>query len=127
MTNVVEMEVLTQRTVETENALGNVLTRLTSVLEEENRHLESGVAADHANYITSKNQVLRELMAMQRTIQFKTLPTETFQKLKLTRKLVDRNHHLLKLQVSALNEVTSFLTQSAISEQGDGTYTRERQ
>jgi uncharacterized protein with PIN domain len=127
MENILQMDAHINKGGETENHLENILLRLVAVLQEENKHLESGEGVNHATYIVSKNQVLRELMAVQRTIQINALPPDIVRQLRMTRTLVDRNHQLLKMQVSALNEVTSFLTQAAILEQGDGTYTRERQ
>jgi hypothetical protein len=127
MTITHDIETVAKPTGATENLLSGILDRLSGLLLEENQILESGLGSDHSNYIVSKNQALRELMALQRNIQLKSLTPALLEQLKETRELVDRNHHLLKLQVSALNDVTSFLTQVAISEQGDGTYTRERQ
>jgi hypothetical protein len=127
MTGLVNGEAASPLPTDTENLLNSILSRLVSVLRDENSVLESGVGADHAVYIVAKNQALRELMVMQRSTQMSALSAEALEQLGEARKLVDRNHHLLKLQVSALNDLTSFLTQSAISEQGDGTYTRERQ
>jgi hypothetical protein len=127
MTNIHESEISSKPTVETENLLGGILSRLSNLLLEENSNLEAGVGSDHSNYIISKNQVLRELMSLQRTIQMQSLAPALLERLRETRRLVDRNHHLLKLQVAALNDVTSFLTQVAVAEQGDGTYTRKRQ
>ena len=127
MMNTLDTDTSPKPTAETENLLGGILSRLSSLLLEENRSLEAGVGSDHSNYIISKNQVLRELMSLQRTIQMQSLAPALLDRLRETRKLVDRNHHLLKLQVAALNDVTSFLTQVAVAEQGDGTYTRKRQ
>ena len=127
MTNKLDIDVSSKPTAETENLLGGILSRLSSLLLEENSNLEAGVGSDHSNFIISKNQVLRELMALQRTIHMQSLAPAMLERLRETRRLVDRNHHLLKLQVAALNDVTSFLTQVAVAEQGDGTYTRKRQ
>jgi hypothetical protein len=127
MTITPEIETVAKPTGATENLLSGILDRLSGLLLEENQNIELGLGSNHSNYIVSKNQVLRELMALQRNIQIQSLTPAVLEQLKETRELVDRNHHLLKLQVSALNDVTSFLTQVAISEQGDGTYTRERQ
>jgi hypothetical protein len=127
MTNTLDFEISSKPTAESENLLGGILSRLNNLLLEENNNLEAGVSSDHSNYIISKNQVLRELMSLQRTIQMQSLAPALLERLRETRKLVDRNHHLLKLQVAALNDVTSFLTQVAVAEQGDGTYTRKRQ
>lgn len=108
-----------------DNKMAIVLNRLVAVLTQENEILESAVEADHASFIVAKNQALRELMVMQRAQQQTAYTPELLQHLREVRKLVDRNSQLLNLQVSALNDLTSFLTQSAISDQGDGTYTRD--
>ena len=108
-----------------DNKMAIVLNRLVAVLTQENEILESAVEADHASFIVAKNQALRELMVMQRARQQTAYTPELLQHLREVRKLVDRNSQLLNLQVSALNDLTSFLTQSAISDQGDGTYTRD--
>lgn len=112
---------------EPESLLSNILMRLGTALVDENHALESGVNQDHNSFIMSKNQLLRELMAMQTTVSAKSLAPDLLELMRATRKLVDRNHQLLKLQVAALNDVTTYLTQAAVSEQGDGTYTREQQ
>jgi hypothetical protein len=114
-------------TFESESLLSNILARLGAALVEENHALESGAGHDHNGFIMSKNQLLRELMAMQTTVSAKSLAPDLLELMRATRKLVDRNHQLLKLQVTALNDVTTYLTQAAVSEQGDGTYTREHQ
>jgi hypothetical protein len=116
-----------QEASEQENLLVAILQRLEKILAEENQKLEAGSTTDHSIYISSKNQVLRELMVMQRSAQLDNFAPETLERLKAMRKLVDRNHQLLKLQVTALNDVTAFLTHAAITEQGDGTYNRQHQ
>ena len=110
-----------------DSLLSNILARLGTALLEENRCLESGAGQDHNSFIMSKNQLLRELMAMQTTVSAKSLAPDLLELMRATRKLVDRNHQLLKLQVTALNDVTTYLTQAAVTEQGDGTYSREHQ
>lgn len=125
MTNIMPDEPGNVDTKDKESMISSVLVRLSSILQQENDILESAVEADHSNYIVAKNQALRELMVLQRAQRPSSFSPETLQHLRDVRKLVDRNSQLLKLQVSALNDLTSFLTQSAISEQGDGTYTRE--
>jgi hypothetical protein len=112
---------------EIELSMVSVLERLAQTLADENELLQSGVTADHSSFIVSKNQVLKELMALQRNMKDNTLTPDTIKQLKAMRELVDRNQQLLKHQVSALNDVTSFLTQATISEQTDGTYGRVSQ
>lgn len=127
MTDVHELPSKRSLATESDTLLCSILSRLGLVLRDENMRLEAGVTEDHSAFIMSKNQVLRELMAMQRTVQVKFLAPDMQELLVSTRALVDRNYQLLKMQVVALTDVTAFLTQAAVSEQGDGTYTRERQ
>jgi hypothetical protein len=127
MTTQTQADNLATEAKDADSVVGSVLVRLASVLQQENELLETSVETDHTSYIVAKNQALRELMVLQRAHQFSSLSPEITQSLRDVRKLVDRNSQLLKLQVSALNDLTSFLTQSVISEQGDGTYTREHQ
>jgi hypothetical protein len=127
MVSEVESESIVSTPGEAQDQLSAVLKRLSGILREENELLESAAEADHTRYIDAKNQALRELMVMQRARQANSVSTETMQNMREVRKLVDRNSQLLKLQVSALNDLTSFLTQSMISEQGDGTYSRDHQ
>jgi hypothetical protein len=108
-------------------AVSSVLSRLSEILRQENEILERAVEADHSTYIVAKNQALRELMLLQRTEIMASFAPDILENLRDVRKLVDRNSQLLKLQVSTLNDLTSFLTESMISERGDGTYTREHQ
>jgi hypothetical protein len=127
MVSEVKSEGIVSTPEEAQDQLSAVLIRLAGILREENELLESAAEADHTRYIDAKNQALRELMVMQRARQANSVSTETMQNMREVRRLVDRNSQLLKLQVSALNDLTSFLTQSMISEQGDGTYSRDHQ
>lgn len=108
-------------------ALRAVIDKLARVLTEENQLLESGTNNDHSSFITAKNQILKELMMTHKSVSIKMLPPAVLGDLQAARKLVDRNQKLLGLQVKALNDVTDFLTKTAISEQGDGTYSRDHQ
>jgi flagellar biosynthesis/type III secretory pathway chaperone len=108
-------------------ALRAMLEKLSRVLTDENQLLESGANGDHSNFITAKNQILKELMMTHKSVSITLLPPAVLGELQAARKLVDRNQKLLSLQVKALNDVTDFLTKTAISEQGDGTYSREHQ
>jgi hypothetical protein len=117
----------TRELMPSSHALSGILERLAAVLRQENHVLESAVETDHSQFIVAKNQALRDLMMLQRTIQLDSLPPAIEEMARELRALVDRNGQLLKLQVAALNDLTSFLTQTVISDQGDGTYTRECQ
>jgi len=107
-----------------QNSITNILTNLREVLLEENALLESGQPHDHQRFVRSKNQILRDLIVCQRTLPpLAELPAvrEQFQGV---RKLVDRNHFLLRTHVEAMTEITSLLAEAEISEDADGTYSQ---
>jgi flagellar biosynthesis/type III secretory pathway chaperone len=110
-----------------QDGLRVILEKLTTVLTAENQQIESGVQADHASFIATKNQILKELMFLHRSIDARDLTAHVQDELARVRKLVDRNHHLLGLQVQALNDVTQYFTKAAIARDGDGTYSRDVQ
>jgi hypothetical protein len=116
-----------RKPVESHVSLRTILERLSALLGQENSLLESGVSGEHAGFISAKNQILKELMVIHRSVDLSSLPQELVDILNSTRGLVDRNHALLNVQVAALHEVTDFLTRTAISQQGDGTYSRQPQ
>jgi hypothetical protein len=106
--------------------LRTTLEKLSVVLAEENQVLEQGAVGDHSAFIAAKNQILKELMVMHKLVPLSALPPLVVGELQATRSLVDRNQKLLGLQVKALNEVTAFMTKTAIAEAGDGTYARDQ-
>jgi hypothetical protein len=105
-------------------SLEAALDRLQEVLTEENTNLGSQVAHDHSSFIIRKNHILRELMILQRMEGNKAAVVALNPRLREIRALVDRNHQLLKSQVDAMNSITTLLTNVAMTENADGTYTR---
>jgi predicted RecB family endonuclease len=107
-------------------ALEAILPKLEEVLTEENQILESQVITDHQPYIIKKNHLLRELMAVQRMERFNAVPAELRKRLGSVRALVENNHRLLGAQVAAMTEITDMLTEVALAEEADGTYSRRQ-
>ena len=103
------------------------LTRLEEILKDENAVLESNNRTSHEPFIIKKNQILRELMIFQRSEVKDQVLMEVSGDIQKLRKLVERNHTLLHSQVLAMTEVTSILTEVALAEDADGTYSRARQ
>ncbi len=103
------------------------LTRLEEILKDENAVLESNNRTSHEPFIIKKNQILRELMIFQRSEVKDQVLMEVSADIQKLRKLVERNHTLLHSQVLAMTEVTSILTEVALAEDADGTYSRARQ
>ena len=106
------------------DAIAQTLARLRDVLAEENTVLESRSAANHEPFIARKNQILRELMVYQRSDSGILEIPGIREELQKVRGLVDRNYDLLRAHVDAMTEITSMLTDVAISEEADGTYDR---
>jgi len=107
-----------------QSSVGTILTNLRDVLLEENALLESGKPHDHQKYVRSKNQILRDLIVCQRTLPPLSEVPAIREQFVHVRKLVDRNHFLLKTHVEAMSEITTLLTEAEISEDADGTYSK---
>ena len=106
-------------------ALEMSLGKLELVLREENSALEAYQSTDHSPYTARKNHILRELMVLQKADHSGSVVAAKSDRLREVRQLVDHNHRLLRAQIDAMSEVTNLLTQAAIAEGEDGTYTRK--
>lgn len=107
-----------------QNSISTILANLHDVLVEENNQLESGKPHDHQPFVRSKNQILRDLIVCQRTLPPLSEIPAIREQFVAVRKLVDRNHFLLRTHVEAMSEITSLLTEAEISEDADGTYSK---
>ncbi|MBG1233170.1 hypothetical protein [Aestuariivirga litoralis] len=117
---------LANDTAATTSSLESAIGKLESVLQEENTKLEANAAYEHGPFIIRKNQILRELMMLQRAEDHKSATAAMSDRLRGVRQLVTHNHALLGAQVSAMNQVTEILTNVALSESADGTYSRNQ-
>lgn len=106
-------------------AFGTSLNKLEHVLREENAVLDAHQSINHDPFIVKKNHILRELMIMQKADKSGAVVAAMSERMKEIRQLIDSNHRLLHAQIEAMSEVTSVLTQAAIAEGADGTYTRK--
>jgi len=107
-------------------SLEAAVAKLEDVLNEENAKLESRVAYEHGPYIIRKNQILRELMMLQKTDDHRSASAAMTERLRGVRQMVNHNHALLGAQVRAMNEITTILTNVALAESADGTYSRNQ-
>jgi hypothetical protein len=114
-----------QRT-EPGSVLGPSLAKLVDVIEEENATLESHHILSHAGFTDRKNQILREVMAAQRSED----PREAAQ---ACRSLLERlsaalrtNSALLKLHIGAVGEMSDIIISGLREAESDGTYSRSR-
>ena len=107
------------------DALSGLFDRLEKVLMEENAILEANQTVQHKHFIESKNQILRELLVLQRSTEVQQIVKDQASRLAPVRQLIDRNYSLLQSHVSAVNEIATALTDAALKEDADGTYSRQ--
>lgn len=106
------------------SALAATLDVLKNLLDEENVAFENRQLVDHAIFIDRKNQLLRDLILLQRRLagsgellKVKTHVAELMP-------VLQRNHELLKSNIDALGEVTKIIRTAELEEDADGTYSR---
>lgn len=117
---------LATHTASSSVSLEAAVQKLEAVLNEENAKLESQATYEHGPYIIRKNQILRELMMLQKSEDHKSASAAMTERLRGVRQLVNHNHSLLEAQVKAMNEITTILTNVVLSESADGTYSRNQ-
>ncbi len=100
------------------------LMKLIDVIEEENTALRRHWIGVHAGFTDRKNQALRELMAAQRSV-LSSAAREVCEPLlrRLTLEL-NENARLLKLNISAVGEISDILISGLREAESDGTYSR---
>lgn len=106
-------------------AFDTSLSKLESVLREENGVLEAHQSIDHGPFTVRKNHILRELMVLHKGDKTGAVVASMTNRLKDIRQLVDFNHRLLRAQIEAMSEITNVLTRAAIADGEDGTYSRK--
>ena len=111
---------------ESGSALKPSLLKLVEVIEEENAALKRHDILCHAGFTDRKNQILRELMAAQRSEE----PRQTAQACKgLLERLsaaLRTNATLLKLHIGAVGEMSDIIISGLRDAESDGTYSRSR-
>jgi hypothetical protein len=115
---------LAAHTAPSSASLEAAVQKLEDVLAEENAKLEAQTAYEHKPFIIRKNQILRELMMLQKSEDHKSASSAMTERLRGVRDMVNHNHRLLEAQVKAMNEITTILTNVVLSESADGTYSR---
>jgi flagellar biosynthesis/type III secretory pathway chaperone len=96
-----------------------ILKQLEQLLEEENAALQGNGQVNHSYFIERKNQLLRELMVLQRTTP---LPRDLFRRFEDLKTLITRNQQLLETNIRAVKEVADILKSAVLAEDADGTY-----
>lgn len=117
---------LAPATAVTAESLSLLLSRLEEVLREENAVLEARQIVEHEAFVRRKNQILREIMVLQRCELSSSALAEATAHIRRVKAVVERNHSLLKSQVDAMTDITSLLSEVTIAEDSDGTYSPRR-
>jgi flagellar biosynthesis/type III secretory pathway chaperone len=117
---------LAPATAVTAESLSLLLSRLEEVLREENAVLEAKQIVEHEAFVRRKNQLLREIMVLQRCELSSSAVAEVTSHIRRVKTVVERNHSLLKSQVDAMTDITSLLSEVTIAEDSDGTYSPRR-
>ena len=104
--------------------LSQALLKLIDVVEEENAALRHNRIGVHASFTDRKNQALRELMAAQRSGHSRAAQEACHPLLRrLSAELAD-NARLLKLNISAVGEISDIIIGGLREAESDGTYGR---
>ena len=108
------------------SALTPSLLKLVDVIEEENAALGRHEILCHAGFTDRKNQILREVMAAQRS-------EDPRQAVQASKNLLERlsaalriNAALLKLHIGAVGEMSDIIISGLRAAESDGTYSRNR-
>jgi hypothetical protein len=111
---------------ESGSALAPSLLKLVDVIVEENTALGRHEILSHAGFTDRKNQILREVMAAQRSED----PRQSAQACKdLLERLsvaLRTNAALLKLHIGAVGEMSDIIISGLRDAESDGTYSRSR-
>jgi hypothetical protein len=108
------------------SALMTSLLKLTDVIEEENTALGRHDILSHAGFTDRKNQVLRELMAAQRSEDPRLAAQACKGLLERLSAALRTNAMLLKLHIGAVGEISDIIIGGLRDAESDGTYSRNR-
>jgi hypothetical protein len=102
--------------------LGDIIARLTSVIEEENRLLTEQREKSLDALILKKSQLLLELLRVQKSLAV-TLPhPELAAGFQTLRAVMEANQRLLSIHLSAAKEISDTILDALRQNESDGTY-----
>jgi flagellar biosynthesis/type III secretory pathway chaperone len=102
-------------------ALGDVIMRLTAVIEEENRVLTEDREKSLQSLIHKKSQLLLELLRIQKTLG-EPSGADVKHQLEALRWIMDANQRLLSIHLSAAREISETILEAMRQNESDGTY-----
>jgi hypothetical protein len=111
---------------ESGSALTPSLLKLVEVVEEENAALERHDIMCHAGFTDRKNQILREVMAAQRSEDPRQAAQACKGLLERLSSALRTNAALLKLHIGAVGEMSDIIISGLRDAESDGTYSRSR-
>ena len=102
------------------------LLKLIEVIDGENAILRENRSAFHGSFTDRKNQALRELMVVERTLETGSAPPGLAPILSRLSQTLKVNAGLLRRHITALGEVSDIIIGSMREAESDGTYSRTR-
>ena len=106
--------------------LAPALLKLVELIDEENAILSEHGIANHAGFTDRKNQILREIMAAQRSESPEVTAHGCRDLLERLSAALRQNATLLKLHIEAVGEVSDIIISGLREADSDGTYSRSR-
>lgn len=107
-------------------ACAALLEKLSAAIADENAALASRDGLPLVDITYRKNQILRDLLTAQKACTTPGSLAALAPRYSRLKQLLDRNAMLLKLNLTALQEVSSVIVESIRQAESDGTYTRRQ-
>jgi cytosine/adenosine deaminase-related metal-dependent hydrolase len=102
-------------------SLDDIITRLTAVIQEENRILAEDREKSLESLIQKKSQLLLELLRIQKALG--DMPrTDLKRQLESLRAVMEANQRLLSIHLSAAREISETILEALRQNDSDGTY-----
>jgi hypothetical protein len=102
-------------------ALGDIIVRLTAVIEEENRVLTEDREKSLESLIHKKSQLLLELLRVQKSLS-DAPRSDLRRQLEGLRAVMEANQRLLSIHLSAAREISETILDALRQNESDGTY-----
>jgi FlgN protein. len=98
------------------------LERLEETIEAETAALLAHVPIDHQEFNRRKSQSLLELTRLVRHLRDETMRQDLVERLQSLKTRLDHNHAVLEMNLRAVQEVATIISEAIQSSESDGTY-----
>lgn len=98
------------------------IERLEETIEAETAALLAHVPIDHQEFNRRKNQSLLELTRLVRHLQDEPVKQDLAEQLQSLKTKLDQNHAALEMNLRAVQEVATIISEAIQSSESDGTY-----